>query len=672
LQRSRLRENVETDEDSISAGDDRVFRVYLIGRAVGTLFLSAGVSIFALGFSLAVEDVLSEITPPFYPDSILVVAIFPGPAAVSCLLVACGLVLAIVGLWKHFIGISGAGIRYRTLALSPGMFVRWPVFENRFALWEEVIGIRRIAGREWYVLLADGHHIDVSLVSGKGEIGALVSASLERIGRSFQPVTAVSKSKRVARIGIPVIVVLAVPLATWLVVGHADREVRRMLRSQAIHDRLDLPCVYGQRLDITFRPWDRPLTGDVTGDGKKDLIVNPRQIRISETYGPSLEYGVPGLIYERVENGFVRSHLKSGLLEADRCSILAVGDFDDDARIELLLVMGDNTMELLEWKGRQFEPVWEGLRPEALVQPEGALSVGDFDGDGRDEIAVLHSGELEGDELEKRIGILGWDGARFVPECNAVCGWRRGLLLTGAGDSNHDGIDEFYLVQCSDSGIVENVRVYAVSGGRLIEYAAYAPCHGEERWTYQSLGGVGDVNYDGRAELVLVTTGGSVRCARIVSGQFSTVGLGIYPGNVIYVGDLYGIGRDVVVSISECGDLGVHSADSKLLKRLQPSAERGVRHQLLHLIPPICEGSFVVPTLQNVGTRLGDIRQCAVLTANVEDFISNLHPVCYVFGQYLPDSFRARQLRCPHSVQAELMCLHVHNSDSIPFVRLLR
>lgn len=565
---------MQPDEKSISASHNRYFRVHIIWRAVGTLVLSAGAAVF--GFVLAQAACMASLeTATFWdPESIFFTAILVCPTALSCLLAACGLYLTIAALWKHSVRISDAGIKYRTLGLSHGMLARWPVFENRFAPWEEIVGIERLTGKELYVVLACGRRIDVSLTADKDQMVALISANLERMGRSCRAGAAVSKSKRAARIGVPMAVVLTVPLTLGSLIAFAEREEKRQMQSCAIHlSKLDLTDVYGQHLDITFRSGDRLLVGDVTGDGKKDLVVNPRRIRVSETYGPSLTYGVPGLIYEGVGNGFVRSHLESSFSEADQCSILSVGDFDGDDRVELLVVMRNSTIGLLKWNDRQFDAIWEGVRPEALVQREGDLCVGDFDGDRKDEIAALCHGKRESNMPEKRVHIIGWNGTALVSEYNAVCGRDGELLLAGVGDSDHDGISEFYLVECSDSGMVESARVYVVSDLGLVEHSTYTPCVGEERWTYERLGGVGDLDYDGRVELALVTTGTGVRCGRLIGNQFSTVRLGVYPKEIIYVGDLYGIGKDVVVVISECGQLRVSSADSKLLKRLKPSVK---------------------------------------------------------------------------------------------------
>lgn len=134
--------------------------------------------------------------------------------------------------------------------------------------------------------------------------------------------------------------------------------------------------------------------GDFDGDGRTDLLVGDRD-------GDLIIYESDGPNSMRVAWTNETSFIDAG----DR---MATGDFDGDGRTEFVTFRQNYPLTL---ENGEQEPdlgiyeFWDGVGDDdyALrgqlpiageVAPDGALTSGDFDGDGRDEVAISHPPEL--------------------------------------------------------------------------------------------------------------------------------------------------------------------------------------------------------------------------------------------------------------------------------------
>lgn len=212
------------------------------------------------------------------------------------------------------------------------------------------------------------------------------------------------------------------------------------------------------------------LVGDYNGDGKDDLArqsgtATPVEVLIArdgffQVQGPWLSFTSRGL------QGF------------------KVGDFDGDGRSDLLRV--------LEISGRQqtevFRSTGSSFVPAGVWISEGSFLshwfVGDWNGDGRDDIARF-MGNLFGLEL------LSSDGTRFV-KSNHFTGVDQGIDGFRFGDFDGDGATDILV---RSSAACTRIFHMAGNGGPFVTCRSTTD-PGTEGWT------IGDFDGDGRDDLL--------------------------------------------------------------------------------------------------------------------------------------------------------------------------
>ncbi len=121
-----------------------------------------------------------------------------------------------------------------------------------------------------------------------------------------------------------------------------------------------------------------------------------------------------------------------------RVTRMAVGDPNDDGRIELLLLLWKPDAAgvlrshpfLLGWRGGRYRIIWGG---SATAVPMQDLAVGDLDGDGWHELVVLEGGRAPGDPAEA-VSIWRWFGWGFQQEWRAAGTWSELALVDVTGD----------------------------------------------------------------------------------------------------------------------------------------------------------------------------------------------------------------------------------------------
>ncbi|MFI6273513.1 DUF2961 domain-containing protein [Micromonospora zamorensis] len=247
----------------------------------------------------------------------------------------------------------------------------------------------------------------------------------------------------------------------------------------------------GTRFVPDSRPWNDffavdaeiPLTGDVNGDGRADVITFTR--------GDSAD------VYVGLSSGTgFAAGVKWHDFFAVGTEIPAVGDVNGDGRTDIITftrgVAADVYVALSTGSGFGPGVKWH----DHFALGDEFPAVGDVDGDGRDDILTFTRGTA-GD-----VFVSLSDGTRFVED-----GWKWhdsfavGNELPGVGDVDGDGRDDILTFTRGTAG---DVFVSLSDGTRFVQNA----------WKWHDsfalgddLPGVGDFNGDGRADVVRFTRG---------------------------------------------------------------------------------------------------------------------------------------------------------------------
>jgi len=217
---------------------------------------------------------------------------------------------------------------------------------------------------------------------------------------------------------------------------------------------------------------ERPT--DILPDG--EITEGTRNIRRVWLASPTTRYG-HGVLGDRIEAGSVVAEMANGQIRTltlnndavfeDRFARLA--DVDGDGADEILLVKSyldrGAAMTVISPVGPSFKIVAESAAiglPDRWLNPVG---VADFDGDGRNEIAVVitpHIGgtlqlyEMKGNTLDEDISANGFSNHQIGS---------RNLRLSAIGDFNNDGTQDIVLPDASR----RNLLGVTFKGGKFRE-----------------------------------------------------------------------------------------------------------------------------------------------------------------------------------------------------------
>lgn len=177
--------------------------------------------------------------------------------------------------------------------------------------------------------------------------------------------------------------------------------------------------------------------GDFNGDGRKDLVSwdkNTGEVQVASSDGGK----------------FVPQQQPWGRLNAPKDTVaLVTGDFNGDNKDDLLFwVQGENAAFVMLSNGNSFSPAVPWLE-KGLKGGDLPALVGDFNGDGKKDLAVL-------EKTTGTVRVALSNSFRFVPSkgagdqtwiTNFAAGGRWQVL---AGDFNGDGADDLAAYDCVD------------------------------------------------------------------------------------------------------------------------------------------------------------------------------------------------------------------------------
>jgi len=237
---------------------------------------------------------------------------------------------------------------------------------------------------------------------------------------------------------------------------------------------------------IVYAP--QVATGDFDGDGQDEIVMAWLG---GDSWANLKVYDPQGGIHPAAKGKLYDEKLANGDLD------VATGDFDGDGRAEVVLAWTD----LGNWAAvKVYDVDAQGnLSAEAKWKGDGggqnSVATGDFNGDGKDEIAV-------GDGNNLRILQVAQDLSSLTEKSKQGWGCYRsssGSSYVAVGDFNTDGIDEIVYTCHSGNGLL--VQVFA--SGSNLGLSAKAYWSKSVNYTREGSLAVGDLNRDLRAETVV-------------------------------------------------------------------------------------------------------------------------------------------------------------------------
>ena len=250
------------------------------------------------------------------------------------------------------------------------------------------------------------------------------------------------------------------------------------------------PIYFGTKGKFPIEP-SAMATGDFNGDGKLDMAVGIQSV------------GSPGSVNILLSNGDgTFKNALSSSTTGNGPAAIATGDINSDGKVDLAVAnYSDNTVTILLGKGDgTFRPA--AGSPVSVGAAPGAVTMADFNGDGKVDLAVANS-------IDNTLTILLGNGdGTFTPAPVTVSGGLSPFALA-VGDFNNDGkldlaVSNFdansvsILLGNGDGTFTAAPSIQAVAGPALV---------------------VGDFNGDGKLDLAVSNRGDSTAFILLGNGD---------------------------------------------------------------------------------------------------------------------------------------------------------
>ena len=225
------------------------------------------------------------------------------------------------------------------------------------------------------------------------------------------------------------------------------------------------------------------VRNDFNGDGRSDILWRNVDGQMSNWLG-------------QANGGFVQNNANAAAVVPVAWQIAGTGDFNGDGRDDILWRNVDG--QISNWLATAAGGFTQNNANAAAVVPTAwhVVGIGDFNGDGRDDILWRHNDGTVSNWLGTAAGgFTANDGnaARFAPT-----NWH----VVGTGDFNGDGRDD--VLWRNDNGQLSNWLGTASGGFTLNDAVALT-------WsTAWKIAGTGDFNGDGRDDILWRHTDGTI------------------------------------------------------------------------------------------------------------------------------------------------------------------
>ncbi|GAB2848300.1 FG-GAP-like repeat-containing protein [Actinocorallia aurea] len=275
--------------------------------------------------------------------------------------------------------------------------------------------------------------------------------------------------------------------------------------------------------------------GDFDGDGRRDLVVVSPELRKG--------HAQLGVVTVRYADGKVRHLATRDGGSAAETSVSA--DFDRDGYADLAATgNASQGVVVIYGSAKGLSKRRAYLRvPHTAPRIQRLLAVGDFDGNGRPDLAATAGAET-------RVFL---DVRRGAPASTTRLPAATQPVTPVAADVTGDGYDDLYLASAADSDVL-------LRGGRK-GFATPIREHHHVTWTAPVSAATGDFNKDGQDDIALLYGGDTVRIlqgysggllhtVRYITGEetgFPGRPLVAHPQSSLAVGDVDRDGRDDLV-----------------------------------------------------------------------------------------------------------------------------
>ena len=230
--------------------------------------------------------------------------------------------------------------------------------------------------------------------------------------------------------------------------------------------------------------WLAVATGDFNGDGDDEIVAIKGSLM--KVFDPIVQAGRSPVMFEQN----VSPHV---------WELVATGDIDADGRDEIVLTRSDTDPNIKEhlivWDGGTDGTVWTRVRDNGYGCPWRAITLGDVNGDGRDDIGMIRNCGSD-----RRVTILNpanWNTALHDKSYNFP--W---LDIAIGNTDRTTGVDGEEIVLTRED-VVATLDSYLVmrwvSGSSSLQ-----DVHGEKFYPYFTDIALGDVNNSGDEEVFLV------------------------------------------------------------------------------------------------------------------------------------------------------------------------
>ena len=283
--------------------------------------------------------------------------------------------------------------------------------------------------------------------------------------------------------------------------------------------------VAGGGVQLTTQPND--VRNDFNGDGRSDILWRNVDGQMSNWLG-------------QANGGFVQNNANAAAVVPVAWQIAGTGDFNGDGRDDILWRNTDG--QISNWLATAAGGYTQNNANAAAVVPIAwhVVGIGDFNGDGRDDILWRHNDGTVSNWLATVAGGFtanDANAARFAPT-----NWH----VAGTGDFNGDGRDD--VLWRNDNGQLSNWLGTASGGFTLNDSVALTMV--DPAWR---IAGTGDFNGDGRDDILWRHTDGTLsNWLGTATGGFvnngSVSGTNVpLAWSVVAIGDYNGDGRDDIL-----------------------------------------------------------------------------------------------------------------------------